>query len=400
MTHREYVISDLSHLAEIDTCPVWLFQGCVRRFLASGGEVLVAKSNCFKQIFMGIFCLKPLPVGRIEWIPDFLFGASEPWQVNDMSPLQICCIGTLARSDAVFRDRLKKDLARYYSPTSLRRTHSADHLFEAYFGPASIESHFRTLDSDEMYEFLSFLCRTGSVAMIKPFIDFGVDVNGNEWHRNNMLGNAAAAGNVDIVKMLLEVGADGSLAIPMFLNTYHSLSDPLFRSLLELLVESARPAPFHPSRDPLIAVIESSRVLRSYPMAAEILLNRNICTKQYFGEPALEIFGGYSYMFQAISGGHPSVVDLLLRNGACGEARISPSFDCRREWFEKCTWLTYAVMCGKASCADVLIQHGADVTALDGAGKSAIQLATQNARASHPRASHPRARNSYFRNCG
>ena len=133
-------------------------------------------------------------------------------------------------------------------------------------------------------------------------------------------------------------------------------------------------------------------------MAAEIFFNRNICTKKCFGEPAFRIFPESSYMFQAISGGHPSVVDLLLRNGACGDARISASFRCKEEWFETCTWLTFAIMCGKASCADVLIQHGADITALNGIGASAIQLAKQNARASHPRARDPRyktwARNS------
>ena len=380
MTPRDYVISELAIPVKNNACPIKLLQNWVHRFLASGGQVLVAESDCFWRIFVN----SPA-VGRIDWIPDLLFGASEPWQVDEMSSFQICCIGTLARSDTVFCDRLKKELASYYSPASLLRTCSVDHLFETIFGPASMESHFRALDSDETYEFLSLLCRTGSVAMIKFFIDFGVDVNGVELYGSNMLGDAAAAGNVDVVKMLLEVGANGSLAIAMFVDEYSSLSDPLFRSLLELLVEGARPAPFNYYDDPLFAVIRSSRALRSYPMAAEILFNRNICTKECFGESASGIYVFYSYMFQAISGGHPSVVDLLLRNGACGDARISASFRCIGQWLETCTWLTFAVMCGKASCADVLIQHGADVTALDGAGKSAIQLAKQNLIASHPR---------------
>ena len=263
MTHRDHLISKLANLVEVDACPIKLLQNCVHRFLASGGQVLVAESDCFEQIFKHISLYKYLPVGRIDWIPDLLFGASEPWQVDEMCSFQICCIGTLARSDTVFCDRLKKELASYYSPASLLRTCSADHLFQISFGPASIERHFHTLDPNEMYGFLSLLCRTGSVAMLKPFIDFGVDVNGNSWYNSNMLGHAAAVGNVDIVNRLVEAGANGSLAMEVFLEKSISLSDTHFRNLLGLLVESARPVPLHHHSDPLLAVIKSSRALRA-----------------------------------------------------------------------------------------------------------------------------------------
>ena len=322
-------------------------------------------------------------VGRADWIPDFLFSASEPWLVDDFSSLQICYISTLALVDAVFCDRLKKILASYYSPPSLHRTRSADHLFETTFGPASIESHFRTLASFEKHSFLSCLCRTGSVAMIKPFIDLGVDVNEGVRYKN-MLGNAAAVGNVDIVNMLLEAGANGSLTIRNFLDQSENLPDTLFTSLLELLVENTRPASFEYYKDPFLEVIKSSRALRLYPMAPKILLKHRVFMNECFGEPALETSFFYSYMYEAISDGHSSVVDLLLRNGAHADARISHSFDCKGYWFESCIWLIFAVMCGEAACTDVLIQHGADATALDGAGKSAIRLAIDHALGSHP----------------
>ena len=313
-----------------------------------------------------------------------MFNASEPWLVEELSSLQICHIGILAYADGLFCNRLKNELASNYSPPSLRRTRSADHLFESIFGLASIKSHFGTLVSTDMHGFLSLLCKTGSVAMITPFIDLDVDVNGGEYHRN-MLGNAAAVGNVDIVKMLLEAGANGSLAIRIFLDSSKCLPDPLFRSLLESLVENARPCSFYYTDDPLLAVMSSKRALHCYPEASEILLGRDVFTKECFGEPALESSYRYSYMYQAISCGCPSAVDLLLRNGACADPRISHSFQYEGELFGACTWLTFAVMLGEASCTDVLIQHGADITALDGAGKSAVQLVKQNAIASHPR---------------
>ena len=375
--YREHIILHLSFNCVSEE----LLLKCVHSFLEHGGKVLAAESCVGDGLFMSILNTS---VSRTDWIPDLLFKASEPWLVDDFSSLQICCIGTLAHVDAVFCDRLKKELASCYSPPSTRRRRSADYLFEITFGPASIESHFRTLAPYVMYRFLSWLCRTGSVAMTKPFIDLGVDVNGGEFHQN-MLGNAAAVGNVDIVNMLLEAGANGSLAMWSFLRNSKNLPDTLFRSLFELLVENTRPASFNFDNDPLHAVIRSSRALRSYPMAPEILLNRSIFTIEFFGEPASEKWCGYSYMYHAISRGHSSVVDLLLRHGVCADARISHSFNCKIREFESYTWLILAVMYGEASCTDVLIQHGADVTALDGAGKSAIQLARQNVVAPHPR---------------
>ena len=394
--YREHVIRNLALCAKGRAPFEGLLQKHLHKYVQHGDKIPKAKSEVFYDIFMDI------SVGRIDWIPDFFCGASEPLLVDELSSLQICCIGTLARVDAVFCDRLKKELASYYSSLSLHRTHSANHLFDTIFGLASIESHFRALTSYEMTKFLSLLGRSGSVAMINIFVDLGIDVNGGGPYYN-MLGRAAAVGNVDIVNLLLEAGASSSLAMEFFLFKSDGLPDTLFKSLLEILVENARPASFEYWHDPLLAVISSRRALRSHPMAPEILLNRNIFTKECFGEPSLlrqldpgwkfaalahtrEIPYYYSYMYQAISRGHPSVVDPLLRNGVCADARISHSFNCNGQLCKPCTWLTFAITCGKASCTDVLIRHGANITALDGSSKSAIHLAKQNAMASHPRA--------------
>ena len=42
-------------------------------------------------------------------------------------------------------------------------------------------------------------------------------------------------------------------------------------------------------------------------------------------------------------------------------------------------------MIGAASCTDILTHHGADVTTLDGAGRSALRLAKDLVLSSHPR---------------
>lgn len=235
-----------------------------------------------------------------------------------------------------------------------------------------------------MYKFLSLLCRISSVSMVKPFIEIGVDVNGcgYPW---NILGHAAAGGNMDIVYMLLEAGANGSLAISDFLDQSKHLSEAVFGCLLTILLENARHVSFKYWNDPLRAVIRSRRAICSCPKAPKILLDRKCYTKEGFGEGVNETGFRGSYMYEAISTGNASLVDLLLQNGARADTQISHSFDCCGGWFQSCTWLTFAVTYGAAACADVLIRHGADVTALDGAGRSAIHRARNHALELHPR---------------
>lgn len=324
------------------------------------------------------------PVGHIDWIPDLLLDAPGMWLVDELSSLQICLIGTLARANAVFSSRLKKKLASYPSPASSYRTPSADHLFEVFFSKNSIESHFCALEGHMMYKFLSLLCRTGSVSMVKPFIDIGVDVNGCDYPWN-LLGHAAAGGNMDIVYMLLEAGANGSLAISDFLNQSKHLSEAVFGRLLTILMENARHVPFEDWNDPLRAVIRSRRAICSCPKAPKILLDRKCYIKEGFGEGVNETDFRDSYMYEAILTGNASIVDLLLQNGARADTQISHSFNCHGFWFQSCTWLTFAVIHRDAACADVLIRHGADVTALDGAGRSAIHCARNHALALYAR---------------
>ena len=330
---------------------------------------------------------------HVDWVSDWVFRSSEPWLLDDLSSLDICLIGTVAHVDEGVRHLLKSHLASYRSPVLSNQEAFANNLFEATFGLASLESHFRTLDQREMYGLLSLLSRTGSTAMMKLFLDIGIDIN--EGYCGSLLGIAAGVGNMEIVCMLLEAGANSSLALPDFLESSHYLPDADFQCLLGLLVENTRPL-FTPqawdgiwleeSDDPLNAVIRSNRALLLQPKAPEILLSRNVFDEICLGRGAERIHYSASYMYGAISTKHHFVVELLLQKGVNANAQISQSFIVGESaWFRSCTWITVSVMCGAAACTKVLIQHGADITKLDGAGRSATQLAKANALASHPR---------------
>ena len=362
------------------------YQDYTRKYLHSysrhGGKIFL-RSEWFN---FGWFTYK----GCIDWISDCLSITSEPWPVDDLSSLEICLIGTIAHADAVFRNRLKRELCSYRSSVSSNGAAFVDHLFETTFGTASIESHFRTLNTDQMYGFLALLSRTGSTSMIKLFISMGYDANGGRFERN-LIENAAIRENMDIVCPLLKAGADSSFALVYFLDHSYYLSDASFRRTLEMLVENVEPASTHYFPGPLYAILDSSRARSLCPKAPEMLLNQKVFTEVSLGKEPYRASYYHSYLYRAIADRNPFALDHLLQNGAHADAKMSTSFDCRElfdcrgEWFESCTWITFSVMCGAASCTDVLIRHGADVSAFDGNGRSAVQLATINQLTSHPR---------------
>ena len=319
----------------------------------------------------------------LECIPDLL-KSSEPWLVKDLSSFQICLIGAIAHVDAVLGDRIKKTLASYRSPIPSSRESFAINLFESLFSVASIKSKFCALEHGQKYAFMSLLCKKGSASMVKLFLDVGLDLNG-AWQYSDPLGSAAAEGNIVVVDMLLGAGAESSSALKRFLEESDHLPNGIFSRILWTLVGNARPATFDRTKDPLISIMRSSRAFSLHPKAPEILLNRKIFTDISLGRGAAQSSYHDSYMCYAITQGQHSVVDLLLQNGAIADATISDLFDCHEQWLEPCTWITFSIHCGAAACADVLIRHGADFTARDRSGKSAIQLAQMNVLASHPR---------------
>ena len=332
--------------------------------------------------------------GHIDWIRDILTHSAEDLLLENLSPLAICLIGTLAHVNATFRAQLKEKITSCRSPLSLGRTAFADHLFETTFGLASVESNSRLLMGYEMQGFLELVGRDGSVSMIKTVLDIGIYVDVKDESRiGDLLGSATAEGRIDVLYMLLEAGANGSLSVGILLDNSKYISDEDFRRILELLVENARVRLISDSSsDPLLAILKSSRALSSYPEAPRILLDRKVFDQECFGKGASKAGCEHSYMCQAILRGNSSVLDLLLRNGAYANEKISDSFHCRLIWC-KCsgyctasyTWITFSVLFGAPNCTDVLIHHGADVTTLDGAGRSALRLARDFALGSHPR---------------
>ena len=206
--------------------------------------------------------------------------------------------------------------------------------------------------------------------MLRPFLDTGIDLDGDH-SACSMLGYAASVGNLDVVRMLIERGANGTPALADLIHCGKDLSDELFKHLIELLVECSRPTSFLGFYDDaLVAIIECPRALLTHPEAPEILIRRKVFSDELI-KPSCGQLYNCNYMCLAIRKGLGAVVELLLQNGAYATTMSA--------------WLIFSIECGTATCTEALIRHGADVNFLDGAGRSALQVARSNMIAPHPR---------------
>ena len=182
--------------------------------------------------------------------------------------------------------------------------------------------------------------------------------------------------------------------MPAFIHDSDKLPDAMFKTFLQTLLDNAKPQSGLPCHnDAMLIIMQSSRAMAIYPEAPEILLDKGLFDQdKLFGRQDLKTKLYYSYMCNAIILGLPRVVELLLRHEVIVNTQIGQFFHddpCSHDSNDGCseyyTWLTLAVEHGTASCAEVLIQHGADVVALDGARRSAISLASFHKANSHPR---------------
>lgn len=364
---REHVLWTLSYHARFTTHTEEFLQEPVRTYLQHCGNLFTERYPHDSTLHALLLCTG---ASTAKLVSRGLFHLSESWTVDELSSFGICFLGAVAHVDPEFRTGLKKCLGSYRSPLLAAGTIYADSLYEATFGIASVLGHFHRLDSYDSRMLLSALCRLGTLSMLRPFIDGGVDLNAGTGNRN-MLGNAAAAGNLDIVCMLIERGANGASALSHFIFDGKNLSDGLYKHLLELLVENSRPMSFRSFiEDPLWSIIGSPRALSAHPEAPEILFHRKVLTPQLFN-CSCQQGDTCSYMCVAITQGLGSVVELLLRHGEYTNTTSN--------------WLVFSIKRGASSCIKPLIQHGADVSFLDGAGRSALQLARSNVATPHPR---------------
>ena len=371
---REYVLCEIISCSSLKrpspNLNTDVLQNYIRIYYQHGGSLFAGrfpekgiKSSALVKLSLSC------GLGIWNWFSESLLHSAESWTVDELSSFQICLLGTIAQVNSGFRTRLKAYLSSYCSPLLAARAIYADNLLESTFGIASVLSHFHKLDRWSSADIVNLLCMIGTPSILRLFIDAGPNLNAYEVGNN--LGNAAAVGNLEIVRMFMENGVNTALGLTQFIYASDELSDGLYKHLLELLVENARPTSLKSGYpDALSAVMKSARALLTHPKAPEILFRQKVFSEELI-KCSCETYLHRNYMCVAITKGLGSMVELLLQQGAYANTTS--------------TWFLVSVECGAASCTETLIQHGADVKTLDKAGRSALQRARSNVDAPHPR---------------
>ena len=358
-------------------------------YLDCGGRILsmdscTAEGSAFSDCFFD---------DNVDSTPEILLHTQEMWTLDTFSPTVVCMIGICAYKDLNFRARVQRKLSDCLAPMTSGQLTRINNIFNSNFDTNSIVDHL-----EKMYLYSGYLTKKwlgmASASKSKPLIEAGIDLD-----QLDIFGHAAAAGNMDVVMLLLEAGANSALAISRFLCESDTLSNAIFKHILELLIKNATPEKSeHNDLGALCAILHSERAISACPEAPEILFDKGIFDHNLLaGNENHFYYLDDSYMGQAIEQELPHVVGLILQNGARANVQIGQLFRCSDFCFMDnqdpgpfdClvfyTWLTYAVEYGAASCANALLYHGADVTASDGAGRSAISMALSTTAGPHPR---------------
>ena len=326
---------------------------------------------------------------RSRDLSDYLFNRSESWTIDDLTPIDFWIIGILAYSDQRFRARLEAYLQCFQSPSAPRTGPSGEQLVRIGFDINLIVAQVMSASTPLRVHFLSMICTSGTLRMLKPFLDAGIDINEAEAY-SSYLGKAAGGTNREIFQILLDSGAAVYPALK-----YLSHNKPRFPAedycyYLLSIVDRITQIDFKDhSRDPISCLLigwDESGVTIS-------ALEHFLCTGLFNDG---ELFGGENislyqrYIFLAICYNRYRALSLLLDYAIDSQRQIGDQFNSDTVFSEhgSYTWLTLAVHSAQTSCVEAIVKY-ADIHVRDGSGRNALELAQHYAVATHPRAPGP-----------
>lgn len=328
-------------------------------------------------------------------IPDIILHYSQPWVVEDLGSSSVWYIGILAYSDRTFFRILQSSLRSECSVPKISNANVAEDILHSVFGIDTIVSLVLDASVKERNRFIRTLIKKGTTSMLKPFADAGLNLDEGHMLRN-YLSLAAEVGNLDFFNMLVDAGVNCARAISYFCSNADQLEDPVFKSLLSILLDRATVDAGYTSHgfyctDALHSFLMSPRAMEVQPDGPAVLLKKGIFN---WGKVAGtgEIFTHSNYAVGAIRCNRPAALKLLLEHGTPWDIPIGDMHPINIYWQEplhKYTLLTFAVELDHIACVDTILKHTNNPTNRiihpDGRGQSALQLAISAAAAPHPR---------------
>ena len=352
--------------------------------------------------------------GFHDWLPDILLRLVQPWTVDDLPDVMIGLIGIVAHNNHGFLESLKASLLGKTPSNSPK-----EQVWKKRFTVSTAVEIFRKLTFRGKHSWLLGLIGKGTVEILKPFLETGIEPSVLKYGDHALLRLAVVVGSHEKTRLLLMASNQEGSPLSMLFRVSHLLENNVrYQQLLDLLIAntSQRDVPRIESLegDPLLELFTGPWKSKKYPRAhlVKVLLTRgNFHLQRLLGEMHQEPSGNtttflQSYTFKSIVMEDAGSLNLFLQYGAKAHMQIGHLFDRsvapKFQWWEDfgshCfdlywsklqfspyTWLELSLFVGSISCARILIQHGADVTKVNGSGRSAIHIAKSNMLALHPR---------------
>jgi hypothetical protein len=324
-------------------------------------------------------------------IPYCLDRHGHSWVLEDLFLIDKWLIGILAFTDDGFCRSLKTHLRGFRSDFGTSQQLWVQYAFENHFGMAAVKSQVIVASKDDRASFLTTIVQKGTFAMLEPFLDLGRQLK-EACERINLLGLAASKADIAKIDGLVDAGLDGALALPYFLRESGSISQLEFECVLSKLLAHA-PGVHHTLwqfPDPLFQVLESDRAYTINPELVKTLLEGGYYNLGSI-HGSLKIHPCNSQIIVAIENNRSEALALFLEQGIDINAKIGDLFACYTDHTQQlklCSWLTFAVHHGRPQCAKILLEHGAEIEALDGSGSTAIEIGRRYTSGKYPRP-HP-----------
>lgn len=337
----------------------------------------------------------------LAYLESFVYRYIDPLILQEMASANAWVLAALARSFPTFQRCLENQLAEYRTPMTLS---SCRRPIDRNITQFNFEDQIREVKQASVAirtNFLGALCTGGTLSMIAPFLDCGIDLDELEPQSfSTYMRTAARHGQMEIILALMEAGASVNVQpsypqaklrewdstaivgpVEDLLERWFSLREgrPTYTGDPEneywILTKLVKSPTFNGSN-----VVFKALWTRQSPAILKCLLDAG-CGRRDNTAPeswCQKVRG--SEIIEAVKSNNPNI-NLLLSYGLGMECE-----DCM-----KFTALLHALDRGEG-CVDftkTLIDAGADLVRRTGSGFTPLEFAEKNMKAKHPRLPNP-----------
>lgn len=337
----------------------------------------------------------------LAYLESFVYRYIDPLILQEMASANAWVLAALARSFPTFQRCLENQLAEYRTPMTLS---SCRRPIDRNITQFNFEDQIREVKQASVAirtNFLGALCTGGTLSMIAPFLDCGIDLDELEPQSfSTYMRTAARHGQMEIILALMEAGASVNVQpsypqaklrewdstailgpVEDLLERWFSLREgrPTYTGDPEneywILTKLVKSPTFNGSN-----VVFKALWTRQSPAILKCLLDAG-CGRRDNTAPeswCQKVRG--SEIIEAVKSNNPNI-SLLLSYGLGMECE-----DCM-----KFTALLHALDRGEG-CVDftkTLIDAGADLVRRTGSGFTPLEFAEKNMKAKHPRLPNP-----------